>query len=140
MKYLSIMAGLAALALAPSVTAKSTVETWQPLSKTAMSITGPIRLSPSMLATAGKTFPLRVAADVQSYNSDLGVFPARILTVTRPMNPVLVNKNTLCSQPVRWIVVYRTGKDQLGMAVYQDGPQPRGVDSPGLCGTFNYVR
>ncbi len=140
MKYLSILAGLSFLAFASNTTAKSSVETWQPLSKTALSITGTIKLSPTALVTAGQTFPLRVAADVQSYNSDLGVFPARILTVTRPMNPMLANKNTLCSQPVRWVVVYRTGKDQLGMAVYQDGPQPRGVDSPGLCGTFNYVR
>lgn len=136
-----LTAAAAALLLAPAAGARPKgVEHLTPYSHTAEGITGPVDLSPTEMMAAGVRFPLRVAADVPAFKADTGTYPARILKVTRPMNPVLLNQNRLCGGPVRWIVVYRFGKTSLGMSVFSSEAQPVSDDSPGLCGTFNYDR
>ncbi len=141
MRALLTTAAMAALLLASTAQARPKgVEHLTPYSRTADGITGPVDLSPTEMKAAGVRFPLRVAADVPAFKADIGTFPARILQVTRPMNPVLLNHNRLCGAPVRWIVVYRFGKTSLGMSVFSSKAQPVSDDSPGLCGTFNYDR
>lgn len=133
--------GAAGLLVASPALARGGVEVWQATSKTAMSITGTIRLSPTLLRTTKASFPLRVAADLPSYKSDVGTFPARVLEVTAPRDPPLIRGNRLCGLgPVQWLVVYRVGKDQLGMSVFARGPRPGGDDSPGLCASYFYAR
>jgi len=131
---------LLAVFAASGAAAKGGVEHWQPYSRTAESITGPIALSPTELRMSRARLPLRVAADVPAFKADLGTYPARILAVTRPSNPVLLNGNRLCGGPVRWIVVYRLEHGDLGMAVFSGEAQPKSLDDPGACGTFNYSR
>lgn len=132
---------LASLGIATAAAAAG-VEHWSATSNTAMAITGDITLSPTRLAMAGKSLPLAVAADVPAFGTSLnGPRPARILKVTRPADPKLLNGNTLCGAPARWIAVYRTdaGKS-LNMAVFSSVAQPTGEDDKGLCGTFLYSR
>jgi hypothetical protein len=123
-------------------------ERWQAFSKTAMSITGDILLSPRRLHAAGHDFPLKVAADLPTFESGKGPVAARILRVTKKMNPKLLNGNRLgCRGPIQWVVVWRLrdgylqplrGK-MLEMAVF-DGPKmPKSVEEDSLCGTFSYT-
>ncbi|MBE7219132.1 MAG: hypothetical protein INR64_11735 [Caulobacteraceae bacterium] len=136
-----LAAALFAAASLPA--AQPGVEVWKPLSSTAQ-ITGTIHLSPTRLTTAnGAALPLAVAADTPAFETDTGTYPARILRVTRPANPVLSPRNRFCTAPVRWIVVWRekvVQEGSLGMAVFSSPQRPTGEGSPGLCGTFGYVR
>lgn len=136
-----IVAGLSAILLSAQATATPGVERWTATSTTAMGITGDIALSPTRLVAAGKAFPLSVAADVTNFGTNQGPQAARILRVTRPINPVLRNGNKLCGAPVRWIAVYRSdhGKS-LNMAVFTGGLQPSSETGSDLCGTFLYSR
>ena len=130
----------ATMLLAGPASAQKGVERWSATSTTAMSITGDIVLSPTRLTAAGRTLPLKVAADVRGFGTDHGPVGARILKVTRPANPVLKNGNRLCTAPVRWVAVWREQTGDLGMAVFAGTRQPAREDVPGLCGTFLYSR
>lgn len=120
-------------------------ERWIAYSRTAMAITGDIVLSPTRLRTSGIDFPLKVAADLRSYESDTdGSVQARVLAVTRRMDPKLRNGNTLgCGpgRPIRWIVVWRTehGKG-LGMDTFSSGEMPKSAKDAGLCGSYFYFQ
>ncbi len=106
-----------------------------------MSITGDIVLSPTRITFKGGTsLPLAVAADVRAFGSFNGPVAARILAVTHPANPTLLNGNTLCGAPVRWLAVWRTAGQGLGMAVFSGEKQPAGESDHGLCGDFFYDR
>lgn len=117
-------------------------ERWIAYSKTAYSITGDIRLSPTLLKTARATFPLTVAADVRSFGADEGVVAARVLRVTPPSNPVLLNGNRLCPGPVRWVAVWGAPDDSkmLVMAAFSDRSMPKSISAPGACGTYYYSK
>ncbi|HEX8669161.1 MAG TPA: hypothetical protein VF727_12410 [Allosphingosinicella sp.] len=125
--------------------AKTGEERWTAYSRTAMAITGDILLSPTRLRAAGVDFPLRVAADLPDFQNDHErPVPARVLAVTRPMNPKLRNGNTLgCGRgrPIRWIVVwqYDDGKG-LGMDTFEGKQMPRSVKDAGFCGSYFYFR
>jgi hypothetical protein len=89
-----------------AASARSGEEEWGALSTTAIAITGDIVLSPTRMRTAGAIFPLKLAADLSRFRTSAGVVGARVLQITRPMNPVLLNGNTLCGRkPPRWIAV-----------------------------------
>lgn len=138
---LSIVVGLSAILLCAPGMAAPGVERWTAISTTAMGITGDIALSPTRLLAAGKAFSLAVVADVTEFATNEGPQAARILRVTRPINPVLKNGNKLCDAPVRWIAVYRSdhGKN-LNMAAFTGARQPNGETGSNLCGTFLYAR
>ena len=117
-------------------------ERWIAQSTTATAITGDILLSPTRLRMAGVNVPLRVAADNPHFGSHRGPVAARILAVTKPSNPRLLNGNTFgCGKPVRWIAVYQfdSGK-QLGMVVFDERTLPTAEGGPGFCGSYFYVR
>lgn len=131
------------LLLAPAISSAAApgVEQWTATSSTAMGITGDISLSPDRLVAAGKVFPLAVAADVRDFGSDRGPQAARILKVTNPMDPVLLNGNRLCGAPVRWIAVYRSDRGKsLNLSVFSGSAQPTGETGSDVCGTFLYTR
>lgn len=118
-------------------------ERWIALSKTAYSITGDIRLSPTRLKTARAAYPLAVAADVRAFGADGGPVAARVLRVTRPSNPVLLNGNRLCGRGLaRWVVAWRQPDDRtmLVLAAFSDRRMPRSIRAPGFCGTYHYSR
>ncbi|MCJ2023433.1 hypothetical protein [Methylobacterium sp. J-067] len=90
---------------------------------------------------AGKTFPLTVAADVAAFGTNGGPKPARIMRVTREVNPVLLSGNTLCSPAARWIALYRSDAGKgLTLAVFSGQMQPQGENDPNLCATYYYTR
>lgn len=118
-------------------------ERWVASSRTAQAITGDVLLSPTRLRAAGVDFPLKVAADLPDFVGDFGApVPARLLAVTRPMNPKLLRGNTLgCGHPIRWIAVWRLdGGGGLALDVFESARMPRTVKDPGFCGSYFYVR
>ncbi len=135
---------VAAVSLAGAAPAKPVgEERWVALSKTALSITGDIRLSPTRLKTARAAYPLAVAADIRAFGADDRPVAARVLRVTRPSNPVLLNTNRLCGRGlVRWVVVWRQPDDRtmLVMAAFSDRGMPKSIRAPGFCGTYHYSR
>jgi hypothetical protein len=127
--------------------AKGREERWIAFSTTAMGVTGDILLSPTRLRTAGHDIPLQVAADDPAFGGDDGPVRARILRITRRMDPRLLRGNTLCGVPARWIAVWhlggklwsgRRGK-MLEMAVFTGERQPQSVNDAGLCATYSYT-
>lgn len=135
------LASTLALAASSEAWAKRGEEHWVAFSKTAMSITGDIVLSPSRLNADGYDFPLRAARDLPNYGAFFGSVPARVLRVMRPMDPKLMNGNRLgCGHPIQWIVVYRFDNGMLGMDVFEGADLPTMVSDPGMCGTYTYTR
>ena len=131
--------------ISSEIGAKTGEERWIAYSRTAIAITGDIILSSTRLRTSGNDFPLKLAADVPNYESDLdGSVQARVLAVTRKMDPKLRNGNRLgCghSQPIRWIVVWRSQHGKaLGMDTFSAGHMPKSVKDPGFCGSYSYFR
>jgi hypothetical protein len=110
-----------------------------------MAITGDILLSPTRLRAAGFDFPLKIAGDIPKFQTDFsGSVRARVLAVTKRMNPKLRNGNTLgCgrNQPIRWIVVwqYDHGK-YLAMDTFSGSEMPKSAKEPGYCGGYFYFR
>lgn len=133
--------GVLLVSLTATSVAATATERWRATSRTATSITGDIELSPSKLVAAGKTFPLAVAADVAGFETSGGPKSARIMRVTRDVNPVLLRGNTLCSSAARWIALYRSDAGEgLTLAVFSSQTQPQGESDPGLCATYYYTR
>ena len=123
--------------------AKGGEERWTAYSRTAVAITGDILLSPTRLRAAGVDLPLKVMADVPDFQNDLDQrVAARVLAVTRRMNPKLRNGNTFCGdQPIRWIVVwqYDAGKG-LGMDMFAGSQMPSSANNVGFCASYFYFR
>ncbi len=139
----SLVAGVLSAVMSSQATAKSGEERWLAYSKTALSITGNIFLSPTQLRTASVKFPLRVAANLPDFESDVGTpVPARVLFVTRRMNPKLLNGNVLgCGKPIRWIVVWRYDHGQsLGMNTFTGDQMPTTANDAGFCASYFYSR
>lgn len=131
--------------LAGHAHAKNGEEHWIAYSRTAMAITGDILLSPTRLRASGVDFPLRVTADLPAYETHLGrSVSARVLAVTRRMDPKLLNGNTLgCGRtlPIRWIVVWRSERGKvLGMDTFSAGPMPTSSKIERFCGSFSNFR
>jgi hypothetical protein len=119
---------------------KATEERWVATSTAAYSITGDILLSPTRLRTERADFPLRVVADNARFRGEFGVVPARVLAVTKPRNPVLLNGNKLCRQSVRWFVVSHTKAGQLELDIFEGKQMPTSARSAGVCGVLFYSR
>jgi hypothetical protein len=115
-------------------------ERWIATSTAAMAITGDIQLSPTRLRTERADFPLKVVADLPSFEGFLGFIPARVLAVTTPTSPPLLNGNRLCSKPVRWIVVARTKDDGLELDAFTGKRMPTSVKTDQSCGGLFYSK
>jgi len=114
---------------------------WRPNSNTATSITGPIILLPNRLHAGNANFPLKLDSAVTAFKPDQGSIPARIYAVTAPTNPALLNGNKLCGDtPPKWIVVVPQPPTGLEVDAFTSDDKPSSPDSPGLCGTFSYIR
>ena len=115
-------------------------EEWIATSTASMGITGDILLSPTRLRMADINFPLRVVADVPRFEGEFGPVAARVLAVTAPKNPVLLNGNRLCRGPVRWIVVSHHKYEGLELDAFESKRMPTSVRSAGSCGVLFYSR
>jgi hypothetical protein len=120
-------------------------ERWTAYSRTAMAITGDIRLSPRRLRAGSVDFPLKVVADLPDFENDFDErVPARVLSITRSMDPKLRNGNTLgCGRgrPIRWVVVWQYAKGKsLGMDTFTGRVMPKSANDAGFCGSYFYFR
>ena len=136
-----VIVGALSLALLEGrASAKPVEEEWIANSTTAISITGDVILSPTRLRMGGANLRLRLVADVPRFVGAFGPVQARIFSVARPRNPVLLNGNTICAQPIRWIVVSHTKNGELELDAFEGREIPASLDSKGACGAFFYSR
>ena len=121
--------------------ARGSEEHWLALSTTAMGITGDILLSPTRLKAGGHVFPLEVVHDLPNYGAYFGPVEARVLRITRRMNPKLLSGNRLgCGSPINWVVVYHIDHNTLGMDVFGGSLVPTSSRSSGFCSLYTYTR
>ncbi len=113
---------------------------WRPNGKTAASITGPVILLPTKLRAANTDIPLRRDIEIAGFRAGQGDIPARLYAVTATTNPTLLNGNKLCSAQPTWIVVVPLPPEGLQIDAFSSTEKPANESSPGLCGTFNYMR
>jgi hypothetical protein len=131
---------------------------FQPSSRTAQAITGPITLSGGKFAEAGSKTSIRfgrgkpinltsVGASWQEWEiGDKRQITAEVFRLSQDPG-TLLNGNTLCgdpkSNPATYIVFFESSMldlaPELSMAVFRSNPPPRDINSAGLCGTFGYV-
>jgi hypothetical protein len=130
---------LATLALALATPAAAAAP-WRPTG-VAVSVTGPIALTPGHFVAAGADFPLRLVGQASTLQSGRRVREALIFAVDRAMTPPLVNGARLCGlTPPTWIVAVPIAPAGLEIAVFNGETRPSAPDSRGLCATFFYNR
>ena len=121
----------------PGVRLAAAQERWEPVSRTAMSITGPISIfrdhvrfgTGATLAVAATGKPMEMELDGQ-------VMSVTIYRVTAPRELLLLRDNTLCGVGwASWIVAGSRGADRA-LAVYTGVTAP--PENKRLCGTFHY--
>src|SRR3546814_234226 len=84
------------------------------------------------------TLPLPKVGSVTVGDFDGKAVPAMLYKVTKPANLALLMENTLCGRnPVTYIAVRPFAGCGRSLNVYYGSKQPSGVNSSGLCGTFN---
>lgn len=122
---------------------------YQPFSRTSISITGPLQLTPM----EGK-LTLHLGGKGPFYLSSEGVFyrewgldlsgekiTAGVFKIDRDPG-LLLNGNTLCGDiAARYLVFYDElwhSSHLLELAVFSSKSPPFDINSDGLCGTFNY--
>ena len=131
---------------------------FEPMSRTAQAITGPIKLSGNpQFATPGSkmtiTFGNGKSATLTSAgaswrewdDADHGKVTAEVFRLDHDPGK-LEHGNTLCGGPTgsdaRYVVFHENlllGQTPLlGVAVFESKNAPRDINSPGLCGTFNF--
>ncbi|MFZ4409025.1 MAG: hypothetical protein ACOYOH_16920 [Paracraurococcus sp.] len=140
------LAMLALLAAGPA--AAQEPPAWDPVSTTAMAITGRVTLAPDRLTFANRaTLPLEPTGEIPNFVADRLRVTATLYRVTEPANPVLLRGSRLCGvgRPVRQIVVWQTPPigtlapaQEWSLAAFSSADPPKGTDDPGLCGTFLY--
>jgi len=131
---------------------------FEPMSRTAQAITGPIKLTGNpQFATPGSkmsiTFGIGKSAALTSVgaswrewnDADHGKVTAEVFRMDRDPGK-LEQGNTLCGDPAKnpaqYVVFYEDSPHgeppMLGVAVFDSGSAPKDINSPGLCGTFNF--
>lgn len=130
---------------------------FEPMSRTAQAITGPIKLSGNPnFATAGSKMTLTfgnedaveltaVGASWREWSdADQEKVTAEVYRLDHDPGK-LIQGNTLCGDPrknpARFVVFYEhLFLDQmlLGVDVFQSTNSPQDINSPGLCGTFSF--
>ena len=160
-KWLCV-AALSLLAPIANVLAQSAPEhhAWQdlgafePMSRTAIAITGTITLSgnPSF-AEVGSTMqisfnggpPINLVSEGASWREwslNGGLQTAEVFRLASDPGP-LINGNTICSDTARYMVFSEANTFGIGntlqVAAFDRKKPPFDINSDGLCGTFSYV-
>ena len=118
---------------------------FNPVSRTATAITGPVIASENRLVfETGGTLELSLASASVSGSWTPGNAEhtaAQVFTVSGDAGP-LRNDNKLCGgQPVRYVVAHEIdllGTSHLGLVLFSDEDQPRSFNSQGLCGSYTF--
>lgn len=114
---------------------------WRPNSTSAESITGPIIMQPNRMHAGNADILLRLDDTVATFKPGQDSIPARVYAVTSAANPALLNGNKLCGDtPPKWIVVVPQPPAGLEIDAFSGADKPASATSPGLCGTFSYIR
>lgn len=115
---------------------------WIAYSRTARSITGDIWFSSTSLRSVDVEMPFRVVTKNQRFDVDGESETAKILALTPPSDPELLNGNTFgCGgKPVRWIAVWHEADGKLVMATFDGDRMPTSLDGPGFCASYYYER
>lgn len=126
--------------------------TFEPYSRTAQSITGPITMSGNPdFAEPGSTMTISfdggrpvelksVGATYRAWGLGGEVMTAETFAIQEDPGR-LVQWNTLCSSPPRYIVFtdpYAGNGKLLSLAVFSGDEPPKDIDDASLCSTFNY--
>jgi hypothetical protein len=153
---------VAFIASSLSVTGQSAIEhhmwqdqrTFEPMSRTAMAITGAIALSGNQsFGEVGSTTeisfdggePIELTSMGASWRAWNVTGEAQTAEVFRLASDpgILLNGNTLCGDPARYIVFSEGssygGDLMLEVAVFSSKKPPFDINSEGLCATFNYL-
>jgi hypothetical protein len=114
---------------------------FEPLSTTAMAITGPIAFSGGTLVFNGTEAVGIESLGVQpgAWGDDGGTATAEVFRMTSDPG-TLLNGNRLCGGAARYAVFYAddTFGPTLNALFFESEEAPRDASSPGLCGSFNY--
>jgi hypothetical protein len=123
--------------LSPVVHTARAQERWDPVSKTAMSITGPVSLFRDHVRFGtGATLAVAAVGRPMEMDMDGQVMTATIYRVTAPRELLLLGDNTLCGAGLpSWIVAGASGVSRA-LAVYSGAVAP--PENKRLCGTFRY--
>ncbi|HEY1710181.1 MAG TPA: hypothetical protein VGG10_18065 [Rhizomicrobium sp.] len=115
---------------------------WRPNNTPANSVTGPIILLPNRMHAADADFPLHLNSQLPDFKPGQGSMPASVYAVTARVDSTLLNGQKLCSTglPPVWIVVVPVPPDGLEVDAFNSIDKPVNASSPGLCGTFSYIR
>lgn len=105
-------------------------ETWQPVDKTAISVTGKVTFTPNKITFQnGKSMAIKAATG--------DGMDGQVFKVLTPADPPLIRGNKLCGRaPVKYLLVVGQGSRDIGLSVY-DGPAVPHMDTPS-CGSFSY--
>ena len=126
---------------------------FEPYSRTAEAITGKIRLSGNKdFATPGSKMTITFKNGKTARLTSVGAsrrqwsdtsdekVTAEVFKVAKDPG-TLLNGNSLCGGPATFIVFSEdssSSSELLSVAVFSSTKAPRDINSPGLCGTFNY--
>ena len=141
---------------ATGATAQSAIErhawqergTFDPYSRTASAITGPVTLSGNAsFATPGSKMRMvfgngasvgltAVVAKVAVWDFDKPPKTGEVFSLIRDPGP-LENGNTICRGPARF-VAFSEAPGRLDVSFYSGKRPPRDVNDKTLCGTFSY--
>jgi len=113
---------------------------WVAYSRTATAITGDVALTATEMRAANVVLPWRFVTTKRRFGMDGEPVVARILALTPPSNPELLNGNKLgCDKPIRWVVAWRWERG-LAMAVFDSASMPTSNEGTGFCASYYYVR
>lgn len=114
-------------------------------STTAESVTGDIAISGSesekvLSLSTGDEIGLSFVEDRSSgWNlNDNEVWPGGVFAIDEDPGP-LVNGNSFCGAEAATYLVFTPLDDTLLQMAVFSGEAPENIESPGLCGTFNYI-
>lgn len=126
---------LAALALMLMPALPAAAETYTPDSNTAQAITGRIDLDDAGITFengAHMAFGERVADTLIYFEKPV---KASVYRIAEPSDPVLLNGNSFCGQPVTYVATWADGKDRIVIAF--TGPDVPKSDE-GMCALYVY--
>lgn len=125
---------------APSAAGGWSGRTWAAYSSISLAITGNITTTPTEIIFAnGARLPVRVVQDNLPGVWGVGeAGAAAVLQVTSPVNPTLLEGNTLCGPQPTFISLFVEQSGGLAMTVYSGPAAPRGDQSDAVCAMYFY--
>ncbi len=131
-------ARLLALAFSLTIATPALADNYTAVSNTAMSITGDIEFDDFGITFANGKKIVFDALISDTFVVDGEKVPASVYSLAKPKDPVLLNGNRLCGEPVTYVASWGTGDEDDGtiVAVFstQDVPQ----SSADMCASYTY--